>query len=413
MPAKKTPPKLIENLKETLHEEKRFFHVFSIHGKMAALVWNNRGEISRFFLPVMCCSDLENIIQKAFPKAKKRRPTEEISLLLAQIKSYFEAKPCKLEWEKFDLQDQSDFAKKVFSVLREVEYGTTISYKDLARKSGKPSAARAIGRIVGKNPVPLLIPCHRVIKTDGSAGGFSAEGGISQKIEMLALEGIKLPKKTLEIDTTSINNDDEIETAIKAISQADPDLAVWIKKLPRFTLAPTDNTTTFQALLEAIVYQQLTAKAAGTIYARLLNLFGGFQVAPLDIMRARDSELRSAGLSRPKILAIRDLAEKCLAGNIPDMQKLSTMSDDEIVGKLVNIRGIGRWTAEMLLIFKLGRLDVLPIDDYGIKKGLAILRNCQKLPSPQQIAHEGRIWQPFRTIVSWYLWRIAESVKQN
>jgi methylated-DNA-[protein]-cysteine S-methyltransferase len=321
-------------------------------------------------------------------------------------------KPCKLNWTRFDLENHSPFARKVYSELLKIKHGTTLSYKELAHRSGKPSAARAVGMIVGRNPVPLLIPCHRVIKTDGSAGGFSADGGVSMKIEMLALEGLKISTKAHTGISNSGKKEDSIDKAIRAISQADPELATWISKLPRFHLATSDSTTTFQALLEAIVYQQLTGKAAATIYARLLDLFGAHRVAPLDIIRARDTELRQAGLSGPKILAIRDLAEKDLAGMVPDMKSLSNMCDDEIVKKLVNIRGIGRWTAEMLLIFKLGRLDVLPIDDYGIKKGLAILRNYQKLPSPQQLTHEGRIWQPYRTIASWYLWRIAESAKR-
>lgn len=390
---------------------KYFFHLFAINKKISAIVWNTRGEISRLFLPESNSANLEKKILDQFKGIKNVLPPKEIKFLIKQIENYFLGKPCKLEWSRFDLKKYSPFARKIYLELLKIKHGNTITYKELAAKIGNPSAARAVGTILGKNPIPLLIPCHRVIKSDGSVGGFSAEGGASQKIAMLALEGIKFPSKTLKIDTPSINNY-EIDTAIKAISYADPDLAVWIKKLPRFNLALNANTTIFQALLEAIVYQQLTGKAAATIYTRLLDLFGTHKITPLDIIRARDSELRKAGLSGPKILAIRDLAEKDLAGMLPDMKSLSNMCDDEIIQKLVNIRGIGRWTAEMVLIFKLGRLDVLPVDDYGLKKGLAILRNYQKLPSPKQLAHEGRIWRPYRTVASWYLWRIAESVKR-
>ena len=157
----------------------------------------------------------------------------------------------------------------------------------------------------------------------------------------------------------------------------------------------------------------MTGKAAGTIYARVLALFGTTStINPLDIIRAKDSELRQAGLSGPKILAIRDLSEKTLAGEVPEIDHLKKMSDEEIISTLVKIRGIGRWTVEMLLIFKLGRPDVLAIDDYGLKKGFAILRGCTKLPSPTQLKNEGKIWQPYRTIASWYLWRIAENSRR-
>ncbi len=412
MTAKKTQPNPTEESTEKSAHQNYFFHLFTINEKTAAIVWNGRGEISRLFLPESNSAGLEKKILDQFTVIKNAPPPMEIDLLIEQIKNYFMGKPCKLNWTRFDLENHSPFARKVYSELLKIKHGTTLSYKELAHRSGKPSAARAVGMIVGRNPVPLLIPCHRVIKTDGSAGGFSADGGVSMKIEMLALEGLKISTKAHTGISNSGKKEDSIDKAIRAISQADPELATWISKLPRFHLATSDSTTTFQALLEAIVYQQLTGKAAATIYARLLDLFGAHRVAPLDIIRARDTELRQAGLSGPKILAIRDLAEKDLAGMVPDMKSLSNMCDDEIVKKLVNIRGIGRWTAEMLLIFKLGRLDVLPIDDYGIKKGLAILRNYQKLPSPQQLAHEGRIWQPYRTIASWYLWRIAESAKR-
>lgn len=390
-----------------------YAHIFPAEQKFAAIVWNSRHEISQFFLPLDSAEILKQKLVDQNPEIQFIAPEPQLAELVMQIQKYFMARPSKLNWAKYDLSAISDFAKAVYLQLLKVPFGKTVTYKELATNLGQPGAARAVGRALGMNPIPLLIPCHRVIKSDGTPGGFSAAGGIPEKLHLLQIEGIKLPRQmNAPQDKNSFQK--KIELGLKTICRADPQLACWIKKLPAFTLIVDNQIDTFQALLEAIVYQQLTGKAAATIYARVLSLFGAANtLTPLDIVRAKDSELRKAGLSGPKILAIRDLAEKTLAGQIPDFDQLKQMNDDEIVASLIKVRGIGRWTAEMLLIFKLGRLDVLAVDDYGLKKGLAILRNYQNLPSPQQLKHEGRIWHPYRTIAAWYLWRIAEAGKNK
>lgn len=386
-----------------------YAHIFSAEQKFAAIVWNSRHEISQFCLPVDSAEILKQKLVEQNPEIKFITPEPPLAELILQIQKYFMGKPSSINWASYDLSAISDFAKAVYLQLLKVPFGKTVSYKELAINLGQPGATRAVGRALGMNPIPLLIPCHRVIKSDSTPGGFSASGGIPQKLQLLQIEGVKLPQQQIGPQNRD-SFQQKIELGLKTICRADPQLACWIKKLPAFTLVIDNQTDTFQALLEAIVYQQLTGKAAATIYARVLGLFGAANtVTPLDIVRAKDSELRKAGLSGPKILAVRDLAEKTLAGQIPDFAQLKQMKDDEIVASLIKVRGIGRWTAEMLLIFKLGRLDVLAVDDYGLKKGLAILRNYQNLPSPQQLKHEGRIWHPYRTIAAWYLWRIAEA----
>ncbi len=166
----------------------------------------------------------------------------------------------------------------------------------------------------------------------------------------------------------------------------------------------------FVALAEAIVYQQLSGKAAATIYARLCALFPRAHEGPTprQILRATEERLRSAGLSRTKTLSLKDLARRTAAGELPTLAETRKMDNDAIIERLTAVRGIGRWTVEMLLMFRLGRPDVLPVDDYGIQKGFAAAFKKRELPSPKEVARRGERWKPYRTLASWYLWRAAE-----
>ena len=169
-------------------------------------------------------------------------------------------------------------------------------------------------------------------------------------------------------------------------------------------LKPTDSL--FDAMLRSIVYQQLHAKAAATIHARVLAVLekhGG--LAPESVARATDEELRGAGLSRAKLAAVRDLAAKCREGTVPTIHDAHDMSDDELVARLTEVRGIGPWTVHMLLIFYLGRPDVMPTGDFAIRLAFKKLYRKRKDPTPDQIIKHARRWQPYRSVVSWYLWR--------
>jgi 3-methyladenine DNA glycosylase/8-oxoguanine DNA glycosylase len=170
----------------------------------------------------------------------------------------------------------------------------------------------------------------------------------------------------------------------------------------------------FGALAEAIVYQQLSGKAAATIFARVCALFPRAPHGPTaeHILHASDPKLRSAGLSRPKLLALRDLARRSAGGEIPTLAEIHRMEDEAIVERLTSVRGIGRWTVEMLLIFRLGRPDVLPADDYGIRKGFAVAFKKRALPVPKDVEKRGARWKPYRTVASWYLWRALELEKR-
>ena len=195
--------------------------------------------------------------------------------------------------------------------------------------------------------------------------------------------------------------------AIKHLRKVDPVLGKVIAKVGPYTgkLRPMPNL--FHALCQAISYQQLSGKAAETIFGRFVALAG----EPLEAVRVAklgDEQIRTCGLSRPKLAAIRDLQAKTLAGALPHHDELPAMPDEAIIERLTAVRGIGRWTAEMILMFRLGRPDVLPVNDLGIQKGFKLAFGKRRLPSPEMLAREGRKWAPFRSYASWYLWRVLE-----
>jgi len=166
----------------------------------------------------------------------------------------------------------------------------------------------------------------------------------------------------------------------------------------------------FGALAEAIVHQQLNGKAAATIHARVCALFPRAQEGPTPahILRASDERLRGAGLSAAKLLALKDLARKAKDGAIPTLEEAHDLDDAVLIERLTAVRGIGTWTVQMLLMFRLGRPDVLPIDDYGIRKGFQIAYRKRAMPAPKAVAKHGARWAPHRSAASWYLWRATE-----
>ena len=166
--------------------------------------------------------------------------------------------------------------------------------------------------------------------------------------------------------------------------------------------------TPFATLLRSIVYQQLSGKAAGSIHRRLLDLFPSRRPSARALLALDDDELRAAGLSRSKVLSVRDLAAKAASRQLPSRQALDAMDDEAIIERLTEIRGIGRWTVEMLLIFALGRPDVLPVTDLGVRRGFMVCQGNDALPEPAELLAHGDIWRPWRSVASWYLWRASE-----
>jgi 3-methyladenine DNA glycosylase/8-oxoguanine DNA glycosylase len=195
--------------------------------------------------------------------------------------------------------------------------------------------------------------------------------------------------------------------AVAHLRKADPALAEVIGAVGPFAMQLKASRSLFGALAEAIVYQQLSNKAAATIYGRIEALYprakAGF--TPAHIRRTADDRLRGVGLSRAKVLALRDLAEKVATRRLPTLDEAHLLDDAQLIERLVEVRGIGRWSAEMFLMFRLGRPDVLPLGDYSLRKAYATAFRKRTLPSPEALAKAGEKWRPFRTVASWYLWQ--------
>ena len=200
----------------------------------------------------------------------------------------------------------------------------------------------------------------------------------------------------------------EPATAVEHLRASDASLARVIDSVGPFRLQLIGASSIFGALAQAIVYQQLNGKAAAAIFARFCALFAGTDPTAELVLAISEEELRGAGLSRSKLLSLRDLAGKTVSGEIPTLAEIRLMEDDAIIERLTSVRGIGRWTVEMLLIFRLGRPDVLPADDYGIRKGFARAYTQGELPARKDVEAYGARWKPYRTVASWYLWRLAE-----
>jgi 3-methyladenine DNA glycosylase/8-oxoguanine DNA glycosylase len=176
-----------------------------------------------------------------------------------------------------------------------------------------------------------------------------------------------------------------------------------------FRLRPRATQSIFGALLESIVYQQLSGKAAATILGRTRRLFLPKRFpTPADILAAPDERLRSAGLSRAKTLALKDLAKHTLSGTVPAFSRARRMSDEELIERLTAVRGIGIWTVEMLLMFRLGRPDVLPVGDLGVRKGFSLAYGTGRMPTPKELSAHAECWRPYRSVGSWYMWRALE-----
>ena len=200
------------------------------------------------------------------------------------------------------------------------------------------------------------------------------------------------------------------DAAVAHLRAADTVLAKIMDVAGPFRMELKAAPSLFAALAEAIVYQQLTGKAAATIHGRVCALFPRARagLGAEHILRVTDGKLREAGLSRPKIASLRDLASAPPTASSRPSPRSHKMDDEAIIERLTAVRGIGRWTAEMLLMFRLGRPDVLPIDDYGVRKGFAFAFNRNEMPEREQMERRGLRWKPYRTVASWYLWRAAE-----
>jgi DNA-3-methyladenine glycosylase II len=201
----------------------------------------------------------------------------------------------------------------------------------------------------------------------------------------------------------------DLRVAVEHLSARDPLLAKVMVGAKEFCIRSDEGESPYEVLLSAITYQSISGKAAATIYKRIKALgSGGRAPTPHEMIKLRKSALRKAGLSGAKIVAMKDLARKTIEGVVPSHDEALKISDEELVERLTAVRGIGAWTVEMFLIFRLGRPDVLPIHDLAVKKGWSVTYGKKHMPKPKELLKFGERWRPYRTVASWYMWRAFE-----
>jgi DNA-3-methyladenine glycosylase II len=203
-------------------------------------------------------------------------------------------------------------------------------------------------------------------------------------------------------------------SATTHLARVDPVMRELIQEIGPCTLTPRVGRSPFESLTRAIAYQQLHDKAAESILGRFIALFPGRRFPrPAEVLGANVRAMRRAGFSRAKVAALRDLATKALEGTVPTSRVIKQLDDEAIIERLIEVRGVGRWTVEMLLIFQLGRPDVLPVNDFGVRNGFRIAYGRRSMPTPKEVLHYGERWKPYRTAASWYLWRAVDRSKSG
>ena len=201
----------------------------------------------------------------------------------------------------------------------------------------------------------------------------------------------------------------DLRLAMETLAAKDPRLALLIRETEEFRVEKGECESPYEVLVEAITHQSISGKAAATIFGRVKALGSNGRIpTPKEMLKLHKPALRKAGLSGAKIIAMKDLAQKTIDGVVPTLEEAHALSDEELVRRLVSVRGIGAWTVEMFLIFRLGRPDVLPVHDLGVKKGWSITYGKKHMPKPKELLAFGERWRPYRTIASWYMWRACQ-----
>lgn len=388
------------------------FTLFDTPIGRCGIAWGGRGVVG-IQLPEAHEAATRTRLLQRFPEAREAPPPPAVQAALDGIVALLRGAASRLETIALDMDQVPPFHRRVYELARTIAPGTTLSYGEIATRLGSPGSARAVGQALGRNPFALVVPCHRVLAAGGKVGGFSANGGITTKLRLLSIEGAQAGGTPDLFDGDGAFGFDP-RVAIEQLRAADSALARVIDAVGPFGMELKQTRSLFVALAEAIVYQQLTGKAAAMIYARVCALFPRAHYGPTaeQLLRISERKLRGAGLSGAKLLALRDLARRTVDGELPSLTEAHGMEDEAIIERLTAVRGIGRWTAEMLLMFRLGRPDVLPIDDYGIRKGFAVAFRKRELPTRKDLEEHGARWKPYRTAASWYLWRAAEFAKK-
>jgi O-6-methylguanine DNA methyltransferase len=355
------------------------------------LAWTDCG-IDRIQLPE---KDRETTLARLMARAPgreiSRRPPAHVRDVARRIRAHLGGRLDPMLDVPIDLASSSAFAQRVYRELRRVAPGEVTTYADLARRAGNSGASRAVGRAVGANPIPLIIPCHRVVTAQHTLGGFSAYDGKRLKARLLFIEGVVL--------------DPEAADVMKYLRRRDPVLRKIIDAVGPVSLREFPTGDPYEALVESILYQQLAGRAAAAIAARFRALTPGPKYPqPAQVLKLTEKQLRSAGLSGQKLSYVRDLARCVHAGELK-LNSLRRLDDEAVIEQLTQVRGIGRWSAEMYLIFHLRRPDVLPVDDYGLRAAVQGAYGMKELPNRKELQAMGERWRPYRSLATCYFWQ--------
>ena len=369
--------------------------VFSTPLGPVGVAWSPRG-VGRVVIGPSDAQEIAPQLQDHDPQAvRRKRLPPPLADLPARIKAHLGGRPDPLLDVPVDLAGRSDFARAVLNELRRVAPGQTVTYGELAARAGRPGAARAVGRIMGANPVPIVVPCHRCLGADGSLTGFSSAGGIWLKARLLFAEGV-------------VRNA-EHAAGMAFLARRDPVLRRIIKATGPYAALPDKPQPAYEVLVTAIVHQQLSVKAGRTIAARVRDLTPGPRYPrPQELLACKDAALRACGLSNMKVRFVQDLAAHICDGRLK-LSALHRLDDEQVIEKLCAVKGIGRWTAQMHLLFHLGRLDVWAVDDLGLQKAAANLYGLDQPVTKTVMETLGERWRPYRSIASWYLWRSLDA----
>lgn len=366
-------------------------HVFSTEIGPVGLTYSPRGVKRVFFGPANAetiVSHLESL-DAEFPTVAK--PRGDLALLVKRMKSHLKGKSDSLRDVPLDLDGLSDFSSAVLKELCKVGPGKVITYGELAARCGKPKAARAVGRIMGANPIPLIVPCHRCMGSDGSLTGFSTEGGTHLKAHLLFIEGY--------------HRNQEHAAGIRHLIKSDKVMKAIIKKVGPYQALPDKKAPPYDTLVSSIIHQQLSIKAGRTIAQRVRALTPGTGFPkPEEMMAIAPEVLRGCGLSGQKVTYVADLAT-CVADGSLKLARLKNLDDETVIDQLTAVRGIGRWSAQIYLMFHLGRLDVLPLDDLGLQNGAAKAFGLEEKVKGAELEKLAEKWRPYRSMATWYLWQ--------
>lgn len=316
----------------------------------------------------------------------EERETELIKLSYNELLAYFSNK--RRSFSVPLSPDGTEFQKSVWDALSKIPFGETRTYGEIAKSLGKPEAARAVGSACNKNPIAIVIPCHRVVGKSGSLTGYA--GGLSTKAALLDLE--KTAPRLFSYG----------ETELKYLKFRDDRLSKLIDSIPcpEYEIIPD----LFEALVYNIMGQQISMKAAETVWRRLKEKF--VSITPDNLLSVPIDELQSVGISMRKASYIRGAAEKFLSGELFP-EALRKMPDEQVCKELEKLRGVGRWTAEMLMIFSMERRDILSFDDLGIRRGIMRLHGLEKLDRESFEYYRG-LYSPYGTVASFYLWSLND-----